>query len=745
MTFNTGKPVGSTDARDLYDNAQNFDKFSIGQDLEYPDRLGVPRKSLAGIRAEVTEALSRLGYQVIGDYAIGLVVQDYRQVFRKDNEFYRAKAELTLPYSLNGDWAVDAPKFVSVGDAVLRQELASPSGASLIGGLLVPLASVQALRELITTTKYAETLGYYAAGDGGAGLYYLDEGDTTSSDNGGTVIVGLGGKRWKLNHDGSVTVRQFGAKADGTDDSLKIQAAIDSGLKVSVPPGVYGLALSQTLQMEGGATVCALIARNKMVLQGAGREITAFKIIDNESTDAAPKYFNMISGNTVIDGLVLDGITFDLNGQNNKISPNRAGLVYNYFNCAALMISGSAATVGQDARLTNSRITRCAVINSPGVTAIALGQSNTAGYLLGDNIEISNNLFYNNGLDCDDHSSVYMWANNVRVHDNIFSHPTMSSGVQGPIAAAELHGSQNWFHHNTVRNYLWGVYVAGNYTSVSRGQFVHDNDFFVAQKAVIFYNETSTEPGMADIDIHDNHVWLTDDHQHPSGEAKRAFDLTPSQGNVDGVKVHDNTLLCTDLYGAVAIHIGVLATGRSIKNIDITNNLTKGFATPIQFGTTGGGIVDSLSIEGNSLLEIKPNTTAPTFTIGIYGKAANGSVTISGNTLRGAGSHPYYGILLDAGTLSNLHMENNRFDSNAVVPISDGVTVVGRRSGAQATIFSALPTQSTWRIGDLITNSAIAELGATPNKYVINGWVRMTNGTSNTATDWLQRRTLTGN
>lgn len=133
MTFNTGNPIGSTDARDLYDNAQNLDKFSLGQELEYQDRLGVPRKSLAGIRAEVTEALSRLGYQVIGDYAAGLVVKNFGQVFRKDGEFYRAKAETTLPYQLSGDWAVDAPKFVSVGDAVLRQELALNTGSGLVG------------------------------------------------------------------------------------------------------------------------------------------------------------------------------------------------------------------------------------------------------------------------------------------------------------------------------------------------------------------------------------------------------------------------------------------------------------------------------------------------------------------------------------------------------------------------------------------------------------------------------------
>lgn len=155
MTFNTGNPVGSTDARDLYDNAQNFDRFSLGQDLEYPDRLGVPRKSLAGIRAEVTEALSRLGYQVLGDYATGLVVQNYGQVFRKDSEFYRAAAELALPYALTGDWSVESASFVSVGDAVLRQEI---SGGSFLTASMIKYGSRSVssrLADIAISTDYS--------------------------------------------------------------------------------------------------------------------------------------------------------------------------------------------------------------------------------------------------------------------------------------------------------------------------------------------------------------------------------------------------------------------------------------------------------------------------------------------------------------------------------------------------------------------------------------------------------------
>lgn len=52
MTYNTGNPVPSIDPRDLDDNAEILDNFVNGTDDEYPDRLGVGRKSLAGMEAD---------------------------------------------------------------------------------------------------------------------------------------------------------------------------------------------------------------------------------------------------------------------------------------------------------------------------------------------------------------------------------------------------------------------------------------------------------------------------------------------------------------------------------------------------------------------------------------------------------------------------------------------------------------------------------------------------------------------
>lgn len=55
-TYNTGNPIGSTDARDLYDNAQALDEAVNSTGSTFTDRRGVVRKTLVGLHQEFPNA-----------------------------------------------------------------------------------------------------------------------------------------------------------------------------------------------------------------------------------------------------------------------------------------------------------------------------------------------------------------------------------------------------------------------------------------------------------------------------------------------------------------------------------------------------------------------------------------------------------------------------------------------------------------------------------------------------------------
>lgn len=85
------------------------------------------------------------------------------------------------------------------------------------------IAALKAVDSTIHTS--VSTRGYYDVVGVGAGTYWYDSTDTTSVDNGGTVIVATDGARWKLIHNDVIDVAQFGA-CTNVDDIIYITAAI---------------------------------------------------------------------------------------------------------------------------------------------------------------------------------------------------------------------------------------------------------------------------------------------------------------------------------------------------------------------------------------------------------------------------------------------------------------------------------------------------------------------------------------
>jgi len=92
----------------------------------------------------------------------------------------------------------------------------------------IHLKSVQDLRLLSKSSTSARTAGYYTAGDGGAASYWLDVADTSSPDDGGSVIVSADGGRWKLQPvNGEVNTKQFGQNLQKALDYIGLGNGVD--------------------------------------------------------------------------------------------------------------------------------------------------------------------------------------------------------------------------------------------------------------------------------------------------------------------------------------------------------------------------------------------------------------------------------------------------------------------------------------------------------------------------------------
>lgn len=86
------------------------------------------------------------------------------------------------------------------------------------------------------------------------GVFFYDPNDTSSPDNGGTVIVDGAGRRFRRNYSGPVDVRWFGAVGDGvTDDTAAIQAAVDASPSVRCVPGAAHV-ISAPIRIPSGVT-----------------------------------------------------------------------------------------------------------------------------------------------------------------------------------------------------------------------------------------------------------------------------------------------------------------------------------------------------------------------------------------------------------------------------------------------------------------------------------------------------------
>lgn len=242
MRYNTGNPVGtdgSSDPRDLYDNAAIIDLILTGPLGEYLNRLGVPLKSWVGIMQQVTDYLIAQGYEsVYLAYGAGVVVERQTQLVQRNGDLYRVMNAVDLPLTLTGDWATDAPKLQSVGDAAIRQALANSTdpalGAALVARAIRHINSVAELRALVG--KYDGEVVYLrgrtagAIGQGAGNFVWIASSSAADDDG---VTIG----KWVRQFAGAeIDAGWYGFSVSSSQsvNTAAIQAAVNTAISLGI-------------------------------------------------------------------------------------------------------------------------------------------------------------------------------------------------------------------------------------------------------------------------------------------------------------------------------------------------------------------------------------------------------------------------------------------------------------------------------------------------------------------------------
>lgn len=254
-TTPTQKPVPSESPIDLKYNAGKIDEFVTSMGWTYTDRFGNKHYTIEGLRWLAQQAISQFGYITLDSFEDGNTITLPNQVLRLDatGEYYRWDGPLpkmvpegSTPESTGG---VGIGKWLSVGDASLRAQLASISGFGLVG----QVPDVTTLRNTEPTTASQRILlREYTAGTGyGGGQLRAVLDGSSYTDNGVTVFKTTGGAAWiRVNAD-IVNPLMAGAVPDGvTPCSSAINAMFAASKRMQFTGGDYLLDATITLQSD---------------------------------------------------------------------------------------------------------------------------------------------------------------------------------------------------------------------------------------------------------------------------------------------------------------------------------------------------------------------------------------------------------------------------------------------------------------------------------------------------------------
>jgi hypothetical protein len=502
----------------------------------------------------------------------------------------------------------------------------------------------------------------------------------------------------------TISVKDFGAVGDGvTDDSVAIQAAINAasaGLyRLKVPTGTYILSKGSAVLWDSVDGVTDNITAYPCLILKSNLHIDAdegavFKVADNQSSDGTPIDVPLMCSFEQLSNITVRGLTFDSNQANNSINTIAKPWVQFGFLGA---ITSSSMAYGNDIVIEG-----CKFINNPGVTNIAMSSSEITSGILGKRWLVKGNYFYNNGYKSYDHSSIYGYAEDVVIDSNTFDNPDMFGDTQiggtnvGGQVAYEIHGANTRFTNNKVKNYAQALWLSSNRVTDVDNIIIDNNTFSpILERAIATYRQSAGEAIIKKVVISNNTCGLNDG---ASAQFKSFVDLSPNYpitdvlvtGNI-GSKVGTTTNSAFVAIGAQNV------AGQKQDNIKVVGNQAGGFCFGVYMTTTATNGLGAITINDNDWLDLDDTAAFPTISgiaANIVGTNTIDYLSISGNTCKDSAGVCDYGININAGTVTHLHVSGNSAFNMAVSDYIEGATVTNR-SGEFANI-PFTPTLVGW-------------------------------------------------
>jgi hypothetical protein len=535
----------------------------------------------------------------------------------------------------------------------------------------------------------------------------------------------------------AVSVKDFGAVGDGvTDETAAVQAALDAvydsgGGTVIATSGTY------LLGEKDGTTKNLLKLRPNVSIVGEGLT-TIFKVADNTiGTDGFHVFRN---DSELIQGTTYRDFTIDFNGTNN-LYPAALGGGF----CHGIRIKSlNGAETTEDITIDN-----VAFLNNPGSQCIVLSPSDDVtnfpedcvinnckfrelGYAISGNVEMT------------DHSAMLVYLKRGKVTNNTVYNTTLVNGAT--VTGIECHGQGTVITNNTVENCTIGNILAGQANDCV-DNITADNLFKNVDIGVSIWNGVFgvSSKTVARLKVDNNNIILSDQSSSSDGgitvgtiegaitestftnnTITQLGSLSGNGNNPKGVFLGwaENCLISGNTLHNLSgrgIEVSNSGTGRTMKRILITNN---------QIRDVGLGGVSNHDQ-------------------GIYIKGVNGTlvvfdVTICTNQITGT----YTNAIEMDGYINGAVVKYNSAkpsDLNPVVWVNfnaSNITEVGNWVEAA----SAQPTSGFYINGTIVRNSTASELGTTPDKYIVQGWRRLNNGSGHVnGTDWVPLKVFTGN